>query len=38
VAYGLDAVRGRGLARSGDAAVIITAGAGIDVGCAIYYF
>jgi len=38
VPYALEAVRSRGLARPGDAGLIITAGAGIEVGCAIYYF
>jgi 3-oxoacyl-[acyl-carrier-protein] synthase III len=38
VPYALDAVRSRRLARPGDAGLIITVGAGIEVGCAIYYF
>jgi 3-oxoacyl-(acyl-carrier-protein) synthase III len=38
VPYALDAVRCRGLAQPGDIGVIISAGAGIEVGCAIYYF
>jgi len=38
VPYALEAVRCRGLAQPGDAGLIITAGAGIEVGCAIYYF
>jgi len=38
VPYALDAVRCRGLAQPGEAGLIITAGAGIEVGCAIYYF
>lgn len=38
VPYAFDAVRCRGLARPGDVGLIITAGAGIEVGCAIYYF
>ena len=38
VPYALETVRRRGLAQPGDAGLIITAGAGIEVGCAIYYF
>jgi 3-oxoacyl-[acyl-carrier-protein] synthase III len=38
VPYAFDAVRCRGLARPGDLGLIITAGAGIEVGCAIYRF
>jgi 3-oxoacyl-[acyl-carrier-protein] synthase III len=38
VPYALDAVRCRGLAQPGDIGVIISVGAGIEVGCAIYYF
>jgi 3-oxoacyl-[acyl-carrier-protein] synthase III len=38
VPYALDVVRHRGLARPGDIGLIISAGAGIEVGCAIYYF
>lgn len=36
--YGFDAVLARKLAQRGDVGLIITAGAGIEVGCAIYYF
>jgi 3-oxoacyl-[acyl-carrier-protein] synthase III len=38
VPYALDAVRQRGLAQPGDIGLIISAGAGIEVGCALYYF
>jgi 3-oxoacyl-[acyl-carrier-protein] synthase III len=38
VPYALDVVRHRGLAQPGDIGLIISAGAGIEVGCAIYYF
>ena len=38
VPYAFDAILRRGLAQPGDAGLIITAGAGIEVGCAIYYF
>ena len=38
VPYALDTVRQRGLAQPGDIGLIISAGAGIEVGCAIYYF
>lgn len=36
--YALDAVRCRKLAQPGDIGLIISAGAGIEVGCAVYYF
>jgi 3-oxoacyl-[acyl-carrier-protein] synthase III len=36
--YALDAVRCRGLAQPGAIGLIISAGAGIEVGCAVYYF
>jgi 3-oxoacyl-[acyl-carrier-protein] synthase III len=38
IPYALDAVRCRGLAQPGDIGLIISAGAGIEVGCAVYYF
>jgi 3-oxoacyl-[acyl-carrier-protein] synthase III len=38
LSYALDAVRSRELAKPGDIGLLISVGAGIDVGCALYYF